>query len=68
MTKRKEIEFCIAMLLIIITLPFLVLGLLFHIPGHILTSMGYLAWGDVLSAKYVWLELKQDIIKIWNGR
>lgn len=68
MTTRRKIELCITIILIIIALPFFVLGLLFHIPGHILTSMGYLAWGDVWSFKYVWLELKQDIIKIWNGR
>ena len=52
----------------IIALPFYITGLMLQIPGHILTSIGYLCWGDFWSAKQVWLDLLQDINSIWNGR
>lgn len=52
----------------IIAVPFYITGLMFQIPGHVLTSVGYLCWGDFWSAKHVWLDLLQDIHSIWNGR
>ena len=52
----------------IIALPFYIIGLMFQMPGHLLTSIGYLCWGDLWSAKHIWLDLLQDINSIWNGR
>lgn len=68
MKTRKIIEVSVMLILIIIAVPFYIAGLMFQIPGHVLTSIGYLCWGDFWSAKHVWLDLLQDINAIWNGR
>ena len=68
MKKRKIIEISVMFILMIIAVPFYIAGLMFQVPGHILTSIGYLCWGDTWSAKHVWLDLLQDINAIWNGR
>lgn len=68
MKTRKIIEISVLAILIIIAVPFYIAGLMFQIPGHVLTSIGYLCWGDTWSAKHVWLDLLQDINAIWNGR
>lgn len=68
MKKRKIIEISVMLILMIIALPFYITGLMFQIPGHVLTSIGYLCWVDTWSAKQVWLDLLQDINSIWNGR
>ena len=68
MKTRKIIEVSVLAILIIIAVPFYIAGLMFHMPGHLLTSIGYLCWGDLWSAKHIWLDLLQDINAIWNGR
>ena len=68
MKTRKIVEISVLAILIIIAVPFYIAGLMFQIPGHLLTSIGYLCWGDTWSAWHVWLDLLQDINAIWNGR
>ncbi len=54
--------------IMIIALPFFITGLILQVPGHILTSLGYVAWGDFWSAKQTWLDLFNDIYELWFER
>ena len=53
-------------IIMVISLPFFITGLILQVPGHILTSLGYVAWGDFWSAKQTWLF--NDIYELWFER
>lgn len=55
-------------IIMVISLPFFITGLILQVPGHVLTSLGYVAWGDFWSAKQEWLDLFNDIYGLWFGR
>lgn len=55
-------------IIMVISLPFFITGLILQVPGHVLTSLGYVVWGDFWSAKQEWLDLFNDIYELWFER
>lgn len=68
MDTRRKIEIFLLIIFILFVIPMYIIGLPFQLAGHLLASIGYLFWGDTYTAKKVWLNLFQEISRIWNGR
>ena len=68
MDTPRKIEVILLIIFIIIVIPMYIIGTPFLLLGHLLSTIGYLLCGDTWSATHIWLDLFEDIKRIWNGR
>ena len=68
MDTQRKVELIILALFIIFIAPLYIIAMPFLLLGHLLSTIGYLLCGDTWSAKHIWLDLFDDIKRIWNGR